>query len=82
MFCPHSIPLNSFSVSTMAKSSISVTLYFCCVWESFLLKNTIGCRVKELQLETGCPLRRLFEVKLQNYSSAKLLNLQNYDAQK
>jgi hypothetical protein len=31
------------------------------------------CRVKVLQLETGCPLRILFEVKLQNYSSAKLL---------
>ncbi len=39
--CLHSIPLNSFSVFTMAKSSISVTLYFCCVLESFLLKNTI-----------------------------------------
>ncbi len=37
--CPHSIPLNSFSVSTMAKSSISVTLYFCCILNSFLLKN-------------------------------------------
>ncbi len=42
MSCPHSIPLNSYSVSTMAKSSISVTLYFCCVSESFLLKNAIG----------------------------------------
>ncbi len=29
------------------------------------------CRVKVWQLETGCPGRRLFEVKLQIYSSAK-----------
>ncbi len=34
-----------------------------------------GCWVKVLQLKTGCPLRRLFEVKLQNYSSAKLWGL-------
>jgi hypothetical protein len=56
------------------------------------------CWVKVWQLETGCPLRRLFWVKLQSYSSgkllickitylqnyisAKLLNLQNYEAQK
>jgi hypothetical protein len=37
-----------------------------------LFDTTIKCRVKVLQLKTGCPLRRLFEVKLQNYSSAKL----------
>ncbi len=42
MFCPYSIPLNSFSVPTIAKSSISVTLYFCCVLESILLKKAIG----------------------------------------
>ncbi len=27
---PHSIPLNSFGVSTMARSSIVIMLYFCC----------------------------------------------------
>ncbi len=42
MFWPHSIPLNSFSVLTMASSSILVTLYLRCVLESFGLKNTIG----------------------------------------
>ncbi len=40
--CPYNIPLNSFNVSTMARSSISVTLYFCCILDSFLLKNAIG----------------------------------------
>ncbi len=39
---PHSIPLNSFKVSTMASSSIMVTLYLRCVEESFWLKNGIG----------------------------------------
>ncbi len=41
-----------------------------------MLDDVGDCRVKVWQLETGCPLRRLFEVKLQNYSSAKL----NYEA--
>jgi hypothetical protein len=36
------MPLNSFKVLTIAKSSISVTLYFCCAVESFLLKNVMG----------------------------------------
>ena len=39
---PHSIPLNSFNISTMASSSILVTLYLHCAGESFWLKNTIG----------------------------------------
>jgi hypothetical protein len=44
----------------------------------YLIAKKYHCQVKVLQLKTGCPLKRLFEVKLQNYSSAKLLNLQNY----
>ena len=32
----------------------------------------VVCRVNVWQLKTGCLLRRLFELKLQNYSSAKL----------
>ena len=39
---PHSIPLYSFSVSTMATSSILLTLFLHCAGESFQLKNTIG----------------------------------------
>jgi hypothetical protein len=35
-----------------------------------------GCRVKVLQLKTGCPLRKLFEVT--SFEKPKLLNLQNY----
>jgi hypothetical protein len=42
MFWPHSIPLAFFNVSTMANSSILVTLYLRCVSESFQLKNAIG----------------------------------------
>ncbi len=33
MSCPHSIPLNSFSVSTMARSSIAMTLYSVVFWK-------------------------------------------------
>ena len=33
------MPLNSFSVSTMASNSCLVTLYFCCAVLSFLLKK-------------------------------------------
>ncbi len=45
--------------------------------------DVLVVKVKVLQLKTGCPIRRLFEVKLQNYSSAKFLickipYLQNY----
>jgi hypothetical protein len=40
-------------------------------WPMYDTQN-VDCRVKVWQLKTGCPLRRLFEVKLQNYSSAKL----------
>ncbi len=39
---PHSIPLNSFKVLTMASSSILVTLFLHCLVESFQLKNAIG----------------------------------------
>ena len=36
------MPLNSFKVSTMAKSSILVTLYLVCAVDNFLLKNAMG----------------------------------------
>ncbi len=38
----HCIPLNSFSVLTMARSSILGPLYFCWILEIFMLKNVIG----------------------------------------
>ncbi len=52
--CPHIILLNSFSVSTIARSSISVTLYFCCVFDSFLLKNAIGLQKEFGPRSFGC----------------------------
>ena len=40
--CPHSIPLNSFRVSTMLSNSSSVTEYLRCVSLSLRLKKAIG----------------------------------------
>ncbi len=41
--CPHNIPLDSISVSIMAKSPISVSLYFCWVWIISCWRMLLAC---------------------------------------